>query len=145
MLFSTESIRSLPHLLRRLLHVSALTGALALTGCSLLPEQIDMTKDWSAQRFYSEARAAMMDGDYEKSIDYYEKLQARFPYGVQAQQAQVDIIYAYYKYNEEESAIAAADRFIKLHPRHPNVDYVYYMRGLVRYNQGQDLLSKLIL
>ena len=130
--------------LTRAVSLSAVMGLLLLSGCSLLPEQIDMTKDWSAQRFYSEARAAMMDGDYEKSIDYYEKLQARFPYGVQAQQAQVDIIYAYYKYNEEESAIAAADRFIKLHPRHPNVDYVYYMRGLVRYNQGQDLLSKLI-
>ncbi len=144
LLFSTQSLRSLPRILRRLLQAGVLASTFALTGCSLLPEQIDMTKDWSAQRFYSEARAAMMDGDYEKSIDYYEKLQARFPYGVQAQQAQVDIIYAYYKYNEEESAIAAADRFIKLHPRHPNVDYVYYMRGLVRYNQGQDLLSKLV-
>ncbi len=70
LLFSTESLRSLPQMLRRFLHVSLLASTFALTGCSLLPEQIDMTKDWSAQRFYSEARAAMMDGDYEKSIDY---------------------------------------------------------------------------
>lgn len=130
--------------LHRALRSGLLAGLLLLNGCSLLPEQIDMTKDWSAQRFYSEAHAATMDGDYEKAVDYFEKLQARFPYGKYAQQAQVEIIYVYYKFNEEESAIAAADRFIKLHPRHPNVDYVYYMRGLVRYNQGQDLMSKMI-
>ncbi len=116
----------------------------SLSGCSLLPEQIDMTKDWSANRFYFEAHEAMMSGDYEKAIEFFEKLQARFPYDKHAMQAQIEIIYTYYKWNESESAIAAADRFIKQHPRHPNVDYVYYMRGLVNYNTGQTLVSKYV-
>ncbi len=115
-----------------------------LSGCSLLPEQIDVTKDWSANRFYFEAHEAMTAGDYEKAIDYFEKLQARFPYDKHALQAQIEVIYTYYKWNETESAIAAADRFIKQHPRHPNVDYVYYMRGLVNYNAGQTLITKYV-
>ncbi len=115
-----------------------------LSGCSLLPDQIDVTKDWSANRFYFEAHEAMTSGDYEKAIDYFEKLQARFPYDKHAMQAQIEIIYTYYKWSEAESAIAAADRFIKQHPRHPNVDYVYYMRGLVNYNAGETLLSKYV-
>ena len=123
-----------------LLLVSIIAGS--LSGCSLLPEQIDMTKDWSANRFYFEAHEAMSGGDYEKAIDNFEKLRARFPYDRHAMQAQIEIIYTYYKWEEPESAIAAADRFIKQHPRHPNVDYVYYMRGLVHYNQGQTMLSK---
>ncbi len=115
-----------------------------LSGCSLLPEQIDVTKEWSANRFYFEAHEAMTSGDYEKAIDCFEKLQARFPYDKHALQAQIEIVYTYYKWNETESAIAAADRFIKQHPRHPNVDYVYYMRGLVNYNAGETLLSKYV-
>ncbi len=113
-----------------------------LSGCSLLPEQIDMTKDWSANRFYFKAHEAMVSGNYEKAIENFEKLQARFPYDKHAMQAQIETIYTYYRWGEPESAIAAADRFIKQHPRHPSVDYVYYMRGLVHYNQGQTLLSK---
>ena len=86
----------------------------------------------------------MQSGDYEKAIDHFEKLQSRFPYDKHALQAQIEIIYTYYKWDEPESAIAAADRFIKHHPRHPNVDYVYYMRGLVNYNSGQSMLDKYV-
>ncbi len=120
-----------------------LVSILTLTsGCSLLPDQIDITQDWSAGRFYFEAHEAMLESDYEKAIDYFEKLQARFPYDKHALQAQIEVIYTYYKWNETESAIAAADRFIKQHPRHPNVDYVYYMRGLVNYNAGETMISR---
>jgi len=122
-----------------LLLVSILASG--LSGCSLLPEQIDITEDWSANRFYFEAHEAMTSGNYEKAIEYFEKLQARFPYDKHAMQAQIEIIYTYYKWDESESAIAAADRFIKQHPRHPSVDYVYYMRGLVNYDEGRTMLS----
>jgi outer membrane protein assembly factor BamD len=115
----------------------------AVSGCSLLPDQIDVTKDWSANRFYFEAHESMTSGDYEKAIEYFEKLQARFPYDKHSMQAQIEVIYTYYKWEEPESAIAAADRFIKQHPRHPKVDYVYYMRGLVHYNKGQTIFSKI--
>ena len=112
----------------------ALFLALWLAGCSLLPDLQDETKGWSAQKLYSAAKEAMADGGYDQAVKYYEKLEARYPYGRYAQQAQLEVAYAYYKENEPASAIAACDRFIKLHPNHPNVDYAYYLKGLVNFN-----------
>jgi len=119
-------------------------ASLMLSGCSLVPKQIDVTKNWSASKFYSEGKKALAEGDFEEAIQYYEQLEARFPFGKYAQQAQVEVAYAYYKFDEPESALIAADRFIKLHPRHPNVDYLYYLKGLVNFNAGKDLVSKYI-
>lgn len=106
-----------------------------LTGCGLLPEVQDETKGFSAQRLYNLAKDAMADKNYEKAIKYYETLEARYPYGRYAQQAQLEVAYAYFKDREPASAIAACDRFIKLHPNHPNVDYAYYLKGLVNFNE----------
>ncbi len=114
-----------------------------LPACGLLPEVQDETKGWSAQKLYTEAKSEMADGGYEKAIQYFEKLEARYPYGRYAQQAQIEVAYAYYKSNEPASAIAACDRFIKLHPNHPNVDYVYYLKGLVNFNDDLGLLGAL--
>lgn len=107
---------------------------LLLSACGLLPEVADETKGWSAAKLYAEAKDELGSGGYEKAIKYYEKLESRYPYGRFAQQAQIEIAYAYYKQNETASAIAAADRFIKLHPNHPSVDYVYYLKGLANFN-----------
>lgn len=112
------------------------------SGCSLLPDQIDQTKDWSANQLYSAAKKELNNKNYEKAIENFEKLEARFPFGRYAQQAQLEIAYAYYKYDEPESAIAAADHFIKLYPRHPNVDYAWYIRGLTNYNRGKTFVDK---
>src|SRR5512139_1334473 len=73
----------------------------------------------------------------------YETLEARFPYGRYSQQAQLETAYAYYKQNETAPAVAAAERFIKLHPNHPHVDYAYYLKGLVYYNDDMGLLGRL--
>lgn len=121
----------------------AVIGALLLGGCGLLPEQIDETTDWNAQKLYSEAKASMDDGAYDRAIKLFEKLEARYPYGRFAQQAQIEVAYAYYKSAEPELSIAAADRFIKLHPNHPNVDYAYYLKGLVTFNEDLGLLASL--
>ena len=115
--------------------------ALLLGGCSLLPEVKDETIGWSANRLYSAAKEAMGDGSYDKAVKYFEILESRYPYGRFAQQAQIEIAYAYYKANEPASAIAAADRFIKLHPNHPNVDYVYYLKGLVNFNEDLGIMG----
>jgi outer membrane protein assembly factor BamD len=111
-------------------------------GCGLLPEKQDETADWSAQKLYSEARSALNDGDYSQAVKYYESLEARYPFGKFAQQAQLEVAYAYYKQDEPDSAIAAVDRFIKLNPRHPSVDYAYYLKGLVNFNRGQGLVER---
>lgn len=114
---------------------------LSIAGCGLLPEQADETAGWSASKLYSEAKAAMADGAYDKAIKYFEKLEARYPYGRYAQQAQLEVAYAYYKQQEKAQALAACDRFIRLHPNHPNVDYVYYLKGLINFNEDLGLLG----
>jgi outer membrane protein assembly factor BamD len=112
--------------------------ALLLSGCSWFGNQEDTTKDWSASKLYSEASAELNSGGYETAIEYYEKLEARFPFGRYAMQAQLDVSYAYYKADKPEEAIAAADRFIKLYPQSPYVDYAYYFKGIVNYNRSVD-------
>ena len=119
----------------------ALFLALCLSACGLLPDQIDETKGWSASKLYSEAKSELAGSNYEKAIKLYEKLESRYPYGRYAQQAQLEIAYAYYKDKDVASAIAAADRFIKLHPNHPSVDYAYYLRGLANFNDDLGILG----
>lgn len=121
----------------------ALAGFLLLAGCSGLPDKADETTGWSAQKLYSEAKESMSDGAWDRAIKMFEKLEARYPYGRYAQQAQLEVAYAYYKSNEPASAIAACDRFIKLHPNHPNVDYAYYLKGLANFNEDLGLLGAL--
>ena len=127
--------------MRSLAVIAALFLAMLIGGCGLFPEVQDETAGWSANKLYSEAKQAMDEGVYDKAVKYFEKLESRYPYGRFAQQAQIDIAYAYWKDNEPASAVAACDRFIKLHPNHPNVDYVYYLRGLVNFNEDLGLLG----
>jgi len=117
-----------------------LVFCLVLGGCSLGGDK-DETAGWSAQKLYGEAKDQMSSRGWEKAIKYLEKLEARYPYGRFAQQAQLDVAYCYWKNGERASAIAAADRFIKLHPNHANVDYAYYLKGLVNFNENTGLLS----
>jgi len=128
--------------MRLLKTIILLSLVIIQSGCFLLPEQIDMTKDWSAGKLYSAGKAALNNADYEGAIDYYEKLIARYPFGRHAQQAQLEMAYAYYKWDEPESAISTLERFVKIYPRHPNVDYAYYLKGLVNFNRGKGLVEK---
>lgn len=102
--------------------------------CGLLPEEIDTTADWSASRLYSEAKSAFTDNNWEAALKYYQKLESRYPYGRFAQQAQMEVAYAHWKNGDEAAALADCDRFIKLHPNHPNLDYMYYLKGLITFN-----------
>ena len=129
--------------MRSLAAIAALFLAILISGCGLLPEVKDETVGWSANKLYSSAKEALNEGAYENAIKYYEKLESRYPYGRFAQQAQIDIAYAYWKSNEPASALAACDRFIKLHPNHPNVDYVFYLRGLINFNEDLGLMGHL--
>ena len=110
----------------------------------MLPEKVDETKDWSAQKFYSEASSALAGGNYKQAIEYYQKLESRYPFGKYAMQSQLDIAYAYYKNGEPESAISAADRFIRLHPRNPYVDYAYYLKGVVNFTRNLSFVSRFL-
>ncbi|MEW6120733.1 MAG: outer membrane protein assembly factor BamD [Pseudomonadota bacterium] len=129
---------------RRALGGLALASALGLGGCGLLPEVQDETAGWSAQKLYAEAKDNLSEGNYERAVKLFETLESRYPFGRYAQQAQLEVAYAYYKDNEPISAIAACDRFIKLHPNHPNVDYAYYLKGLANFNDDLGLLGNLV-
>jgi outer membrane protein assembly factor BamD len=110
-------------------------AVLLLAGCGIFSgKEDDETIGWSAQRLYGEAKDAMASKEWTKAIKYFEKLEARYPYGRFAQQAQLEVAYCHFKDSERASAIAAADRFIKLYPNHQNIDYAYYLKGLINFN-----------
>jgi outer membrane protein assembly factor BamD len=125
-------------MLRSLLAAAML--AVAFTGCGSLNSSDDETLGWSAQKLYGEAKDSMASKDWTKAIKYLEKLEARYPYGRYAQQAQLEVAYCYWKENERASAVAATDRFIKLYPNHPNADYAWYLKGLINFNETLGML-----
>jgi outer membrane protein assembly factor BamD len=120
-----------------------LTVACLLGGCgSSANKEKDETAGWSAQRIYNEAHSEMEDGQWERSIKLLEVLEAKYPFGRFAQQSQMDVAYAHWKNNDAASAIAACDRFIKLYPNHANLDYIFYLKGLVNFNEDIGLFGK---
>lgn len=114
-----------------------LIGALALSACAIFgnPNPPDETKGWSEQRLYAAGQEKMVDKNFDKAIEYFQKLEARYPHGIYATQAQLEVAYAYYKKSEPVLCLSAIDRFIKLHPNHPNLDYAYYLKGLATFNE----------
>jgi outer membrane protein assembly factor BamD len=128
---------------KKLLKFIALLFVLSVSSCGLLPDLEDETKGWSASKLYSEANDEFASGAYDKAIQYYEKLESRYPFGTYAQQAQMQIAYVHYRQGDQAQALAAVERFIKLHPNHPNVDYMYYLRGLINFNDKLGLFHSL--
>lgn len=116
---------------------------LSVAACSGTSKQTDETAGWSAERLYSEAKEEITSGNFQRAISLLEKLEARYPFGRYAQQAQIESAYVYYRDNDPVQALAAADRFIKLHPNHPNVDYAYYLKGLINFNDNMGFLATL--
>jgi outer membrane protein assembly factor BamD len=114
---------------------------LALPGCQWLPEVKDETANYSAERLYKEAHDSLLEGNYTRAIKMYDTLEARFPYGRYAQQAILESAYANYRAGEAATAVAACDRFIRTYPNHPNVDYAYYLKGLVNFREDQGILG----
>jgi outer membrane protein assembly factor BamD len=124
----------------------------SLSGCESLKnfslnddsETEDKYPGWNADKFGSEAKNALEAGNYAKAIELYEALESRYPFGESSAQTQLDIAYAYFKNGDSEAAIAAADRFIKINPRNPSVDYAYYLKGLVNYNKGIGFVDRFL-
>jgi len=117
----------------------AILALLLVAGCA--SDAFDETKNWGPERIYSAAREELESKNYQKAVGYYEKLEARYPYGRYAQMAQIESAYAYWKDNEVAQALAACDRFIKMHPDHPNVDYAYYLKGRINFNDDMGIMG----
>ncbi|WP_299492531.1 outer membrane protein assembly factor BamD [uncultured Shewanella sp.] len=105
--------------------------SLAIVACSSSPKEDLTLNKTSPEELYSQARTSMELGNFSKAVRSLEALDSRFPFGPHKTQVQLDLIYAYYKLNDPASGLANIDRFIRLNPTHKDIDYVYYMRGLV--------------
>jgi outer membrane protein assembly factor BamD len=125
-------------------NVVAIVFVLSATACGLLPEVKDDTAGWSAERLYQEAHEMLATGNYTRAVKLFETLEGRYPYGRYAQQAILEGAYANYRANETAAAIAACDRFIRTYPNHPNVDYAYYLKGVVNFREDQGLFGYVV-
>jgi outer membrane protein assembly factor BamD len=123
----------------KILGVAAITFSIA--ACSSL-ENYDKTEGWSANQLYQTAKESLNAGRYEEAVTYYEKLEARYPLGRYAQQAQLETAYAYYKYEEYDSALDSIDRYLRMNPTANNADYALYLRGLVNFSRGSNLFDR---
>jgi outer membrane protein assembly factor BamD len=122
----------------RLLILTTAAVFLAVAGCGNRSRE----PIGSAERLYEMAKRASDNRNYRDAITYYEQLEARFPFSNSARQGQLDLMYAYYKNREPESAIDQADQFIRENPAHPRVDYAYYIKGLTQFERNPNFLER---
>ncbi|MFT5102289.1 MAG: outer membrane protein assembly factor BamD, partial [Planctomycetaceae bacterium] len=121
----------------RRMRLIIITLLLALLGaCS--SDEVVQDANATELRFYTAASNSLQSGNYQDAVAKLQLLEARFPFGRFAQQAQLEIVYAYYRSGQAEAARAASDRFVRLHPQHPNVDYAYYLRGMASFDEDQN-------
>ena len=124
----------------RLIAVALLAALTIIAGCSQQKKEVDPDKP--ARELYEEAKGALDRGNYQEAVEKYEQLESQYPFGPYAEQAQLEVAYAYYKYDEPDAAISAAERFIRLHPRHEHVDYAYFLKGRASMERSSSLLDR---
>lgn len=124
--------------LPRLFVLLMLALALGLTGCNR-EEKLDTR---TAEELYTAAKSKLDGGNWSAAVRDYRALQTRYPFGRYAEQAQLEMAYAFYKAGQPEQALATADRFIRMYPTHPNIDYAFYIRGLTNYDQRVGFLER---
>jgi outer membrane protein assembly factor BamD len=128
--------------IRALWRLAALAGVCALAACGSV--QKDPTAKWDAEHLYKEAHTELTASNWSHARELFEKLESRYPFGRYAQQGQIEIAYTYYKEGETADALDATERFLKANPSHPNVDYVYYLKGLINFIEPPALIGRLV-
>ena len=103
----------------------------------------DDTAGWNADKLYAEAKDDMSSGGYDRAIKSLERVEGRAAGTLLAQQAQIDLAYSYWKTGERAQALSTLDRFIRLNPSSPALDYALYLRGLVNFNDDLGLFGNL--
>jgi outer membrane protein assembly factor BamD len=135
-MFSKRSI-----LIVRAVLIALLLGLL-LGGCNKNENPFDDGR--TAEELYAEAQELMDKQNWRGAVQAYKILQTRYPFGRYAEQAQLEMGYAFYKAAMPEQALATADRFIRMYPAHPNIDYAYYIRGITNYDQRVGFLERMM-
>ena len=123
--------------------MAALLVSLSLAGCSWFGSKTDDKKDWGAAEYYRAAKEEFDNQNWQQAVKLYEQLESKYPYGRFAQQAQLEVAYAYYKQGETAQAISSLDKFTKTHPNHENIDYALYLRALVNFKEDLGPLQRL--
>ena len=116
-------------------------AALLIAGCDTTP--IDKTANMTPKAIYQDAKDSMDNGQWDKAIPLLEKLEARAAGTPLAQQAEIEKAYSQFKTGEPAQAIATLDRFTKLHPSSPALDYVFYLKGIINFNEDLGLFSNI--
>jgi outer membrane protein assembly factor BamD len=122
--------------------VLALSVIFALPACSTFVDKDEAAKTMPADKLYASAKAEIASGNYEEALKMLTRVEARFPFGSFAQQAQLDTAYVKYKQQEMPDALIAVDRFMRLYPNHAATDYAIYLKGLINFNENQGLFQR---
>lgn len=129
--------------MRHSLAVFLLLTLVACSSSSKDPKALDLANKVPPEELYSQAQQELNDGKLDKAVKTLESLQSRYPYGRYAQQAQMEIAYAYYKQEEPDAALTAVDRFVKQYPNSPHLDYVLYLKGLINFIDNSSFLKRM--
>ncbi len=119
----------------------ALALSAALAACGTAPQ--DEYANVNSDKLYADAKQEQSDGNFETAVKMLEKVEARASGTLLAQQAQLDLAYAYHRSGEKALALAKLERFIRLHPTSPAMDYAYYLQGLINFNEDLGLFGRL--
>ena len=128
-----------------LIQILLISTVAATAGCGYFQSQSHRDREeakWPEDRLYYAAKDRLDSGSCTGAIEYYEKLQSRYPFGVYTQQSQLELAYCYYRTDYPGEAVATIDRFIKLYPSHPHMAYAYYLRGLINFGRGFGLTER---
>jgi outer membrane protein assembly factor BamD len=144
-LFTSENqlsnhMHSVKRLFKTVAILCAMTCTVILFGCA--GSEKDETQAWSQDKLISEAKSALSDTDYPKCVKYYEKLESRYPFGPIGEQAQINTAYCHWKAGDQELALTSINRFIQLHPGHPDIDYAFYLKGLITFNDNKGFFAQ---
>jgi outer membrane protein assembly factor BamD len=126
-------------------HALAMAAAVTLlSGCGLFggKSDSDVRSTWTVEKLYADAQDEQGAGGWSNAVKDLEQIESRFPFGRYAQQAQMELAYCQYRDGEKELALSAVDRFIRQYPNSPNIDYVYYLKGLINFNDNLGILGK---
>jgi len=119
----------------------AALAAVTLAGCAT--SDYDPTANWSAEQLYADAKGELESGNWAAATKSLQRLESRYPFGRFAQQAQLDLAWASYKEGERVEALVAIDRFIRLHPTHERLDYAFFLKGLINFNNREGLIARM--